>query len=276
MSLLLTGASGYLGSRISLNLERAGVAWEALQCRLETLSVGSLKHRVVIHCAGALRNRPDQLQPSNVDGTRALVRALPTGARVVFVSTRSVYPLNHHALTHEGDPVGPWDGYGSSKLAAEQILLASPHKVAVVRTAAIFGHPTRNSTFLDRAVDLAITDQPIDLATPSRLEDYLAVDWLADALVRAALDGSIDGKIVHAAGPPRSLDDIFRSLDCALRDAAARPIRIHLRELPVPATPVLGPGRLAELLTLPPPPTDHAVFTAMINARLKAKHEGRP
>jgi nucleoside-diphosphate-sugar epimerase len=269
MTLLLTGASGYVGSRVAIHLDAAGVQWEKLSCRLEKLNPGSLSHEIVIHCAGALRRRTDQLVSANVEGTAALAEAVPEGARIIFVSSRSVYPCNGHRLVHEGDSENPWDDYGASKLAAERILRASRHRVAIVRAGGVFGHPHRTGNFLDRAVDLALAGQSIDLATPSRQEDYVAVDWLAEVLVHAALEGTLDGETVHAAGHARNLDDILYAMDRALRAVAGRSATINRRDLPIPTTPVLAPGRILHMPEFPPQPADPDVFAGMIRARME-------
>lgn len=267
MRLLLTGHTGYLGSRVAHALESSGQPWSALPARMGELQPDSLDFDAVIHCAGALRNRPADQASANADGTRCLVAALRSPARVIFVSSRSVYPLAGHRLVGEAEPVAPFDDYGRSKLEAETILRASRHKVAILRSSGIFGHPTRTGIFLDKALDLALAGQPITVATPDRLEDYVAVDWLAHALVKAALTGLVDGQTFNLGGQPRSLADILSSLDAAMRQAGRAGCLLPTKELPLPGYPLLDSTRALAALGLPSYPPDLAVFATMIAAR---------
>jgi nucleoside-diphosphate-sugar epimerase len=255
MDVLLTGAGGYVGSRVGALLTAQGISWRGLEGRLEELPPRSLEAASVIHCAGALRrretDRPGALEAANVEGTRRLCAGLCRPTRIVFVSSRSVYGLNGHQLVDEETSPAPFDAYGRSKLAAERVLRDSPHQVAVVRAAGVFGHPERPGIFLDHALDRAIAGRAIPLAEPDRLEDYVPVNWLAEVLAAAAITGKADGQVLHAAGPARRV--------------ALEPV-----QLPVPETVLLGGGALQACLALRPVPEDEAVFAAMIAGRARA------
>lgn len=265
--LLLTGHTGYLGSRVAYALDAMGHSWTGLNGRLGDLQPRSIEFDAVIHCAGALRNRPAELSSANTEGTRKLIESLRSPARIIFVSSRSVYPLKGHRLVDESEEVAPFDDYGRSKLEAETLLRSSPHRVAILRSSGIFGHPTRTGIFLDKALDLALAGQPITLATPDRLEDYVPVDWLADALIKAALAGSADGQTLNLGGPPRSLASILGALDQAVRLSGRPGCSIQPKDLPVPDYPMLDSTQAISALGLPAYPDDRAVFAAMIHAR---------
>lgn len=267
MGLLLTGASGYIGSRVAAALDRDGIAWQPLRGRLEDLDPGTLAADVVIHCAGALRSRPAQLASANTLGTARLAAALRDPARIVFLSTRSVYPLNGHAVVDERVPPAPFDEYGRTKLAAEEALRRSRHQVVLLRVCGVFGHPERNGVFLDRAVDLALAGEAVPVASPDRLEDHVAVDWLADAVIRAAHTPDTRGRVLNVAGPARSLDGTLAALGRAVSAVTGRRMRSVPTPLPVPATPLLDAGRATDLLGLPPHPSDDDVFRVLVSAR---------
>lgn len=274
MDVLLTGSTGYLGSRVAARLDALGLPWRPLACRLEQLVPSSLVADSVIHCAGALRSRPDQLHAANAEGTQRLVAALAKPTRVVYVSSRSVYPHNGHRLADERSPVGPFDDYGRSKLEGEAALSASHHPFVILRASGIFGHPSRTGIFLDRALDLALAGQPVTLASPDRDEDYVDVDWLAALLVRAAVDGGLDGHTLNAGGPPRSLASTLSAMAEAVL-AAGRPApTIQSKELPLPATVLLDSSRLTALASPPPHPSDREIFSRMIPARLRESQAG--
>lgn len=266
--ILLTGATGYLGSRVAQLLQRRAMPWHPLTARLEHLTPRSLRAACVIHCAGALRNRPDQLDAANAHGTRTLLAALGDEARIVYVSSRAVYAQNAHRLADEGAVVGPFDEYGASKRAAEMAIRESGRPWVILRPPGIFGHPTRSGNFLDQALDRALMGQPVVLALPDRDEDYVCVDWLADVLIRAALSEAYDGMVLNAGGPPRSLAGTIESMGLALQ-AAQRPVpHLERTALPYPTTVLLDSRRIHEVMRPPTHPTDEAIFRRMIAGRL--------
>jgi nucleoside-diphosphate-sugar epimerase len=274
MNILLTGSTGYLGSRVAARLDALGLPWCPLACRLGQLEPVSLAVDSVIHCAGALRNRPDQLHPVNAEGTRQLVAALSRPTRIVYVSTRSVYPHNGHRLVDESVAAQPFDDYGRSKLEGEAAIVGSGHPYAIFRSSGIFGHPSRTGIFLDRALDLALAGQPVTLASPDRDEDYIDVDWLAAILVRAAVEGILDGHVLNAGGPPRPLGETLSAMAATVL-AAGRPApTIQYKELPLPSTVVLDSSRLTALVSSPRHPPDREIFARMIPSRLQGSMSG--
>lgn len=267
MDVLLTGAGGYIGSRVGRALDLAGVGWRPLEGRLEALEPGATRADLVLHCAGALRNRPDQQESANAIGTARLVASLRRPARVVFVSTRSVYPLEGHLPVDESTAPAPFDEYGRTKLAAEEALRSSTHEVAVLRVSGVFGHPERTGAFIDRAVDLALAGHPIPLAVPDRAEDHVAVDWLARAMVHAGTTEAAWGRVLNLGGPSRSLAGIVAALGRAVERATGRAIEVAPTPIPVPRTPLLDSGRAMSLLGLPPHPADEGTFSSMVAHR---------
>ena len=274
MEIVLTGSTGYLGSRVAARLDLLGLPWRTLSQRLGHLKPRSVSADCVIHCAGALRNRPDQLHAANAEGTRRLVASLSRSARIVYVSTRSVYPRNGQQLVDERAPVGPFDEYGRSKLEGEVAVVESGHPFAILRSSGIFGHPARSGIFLDRALDLALDGKPVTLASPDRDEDYVFVDWLAEMLVSAAVEGSLDGQVLNAGGPPRSLASTLSAMaEAVVRAGFAMPV-IESKQLPLPTTALVNSARLASLCCVSPHPSDGDVYDRMIAGRITQKPVG--
>src|SRR5437868_361921 len=148
MKILVTGATGKVGSRLAKRLAQRGDEVRALvrasapaaglrEAGIELaegdlLVVDSLVRAVrdvdaVIHCAAFFRGAtPEQAEAVNDLGTRHLARAARDASvkRFIFTSTGLVYGSNGGRLAREDDPCAPAAAYPSNKLAAERFLLA--------------------------------------------------------------------------------------------------------------------------------------------------------
>lgn len=164
MTILITGATGKVGSRLARRLVQRGdhiralvrnpaKAADLLDDRIELvagdlLDVNSLAAAVrgvdaVVHCAAFFRGAtPEQAHAVNDLGTRHLAeaaRAVSVG-RFVFTSTGLVYGSNGGRLAREDDACAPTHAYPVSKLAAERFLLALDGlDVRVLRLPFVYG-----------------------------------------------------------------------------------------------------------------------------------------
>jgi UDP-glucose 4-epimerase len=164
MKILITGATGKVGSRLAKRLAQRGEHVRALvrdperaaalqEARIELaagdlLDEGSLAVAVrgvdaVVHCAAFFRGAtPEQAHAVNDLGTQRLARAARAASvkRFVFTSTGLVYGPKEGGLASEDDPCAPMDGYPASKLAAERFLLALEGlDVRVLRLPFVYG-----------------------------------------------------------------------------------------------------------------------------------------
>ena len=161
MKILVTGATGKVGSRLAKRLALRGHHVRALVrdpsrardlgVELATgdlLDVGSLEGAVrgmdvVVHCAAFFRGAtPEQAHAVNDVGTRQLASVALAGGvnRFVFTSTGLVYGPNGGRLASEDDPCAPTVAYPVSKLAAERALLAVEGlDVCVLRLPFVYG-----------------------------------------------------------------------------------------------------------------------------------------
>lgn len=164
MKILVTGATGKVGSRLSHRLVERGHAVRALvrepsrasalaEAGIELVQgdlvdVTSLAPAVqnvdaVVHCAAFFRGAtPEQAQSVNEEGSRHLaVAARAAGVkRFVFISTALVYGPTGGRLAGEDDACAPVAAYPVSKLAAERFLLAlEGMDVRVLRLPFVYG-----------------------------------------------------------------------------------------------------------------------------------------
>ena len=148
MKILVTGATGKVGSRLAKRLAQRGdqvralVREESRAANLreagielavgDLLKVDSLAAAVrgvdgVVHCAAFFRGAtPEQAHAVNDLGTQNLATAARGASvkRFVFTSTGLVYGPTGGRLAQEDDPCAPAAAYPVSKLAAERFLLA--------------------------------------------------------------------------------------------------------------------------------------------------------
>jgi UDP-glucose 4-epimerase len=164
MKLLITGATGKVGSRLAKRLAQRGDQVRALVrdpmraiglreagselVEGDLLEVDSLAAAVrgvdaVVHCAAFFRGAtPEQAQAVNDLGTRQLASIARDAAvnRFIFTSTGLVYGSNGGRLAREDDPCAPSAAYPVSKLAAERFLLALEGlDVRVLRLPFVYG-----------------------------------------------------------------------------------------------------------------------------------------
>ena len=169
MTILVTGARGFVGRYLVEHLETQGAAvtgWgrehvDLLDRRAVSRGIAELRPTVVYHCAGAAHvgqsfsNIADTLA-ANVLGTHHLLDALRTAgisARVLITGSSLVYRQSNLAMS-EDDPTGPATPYAVSKLAQEmlgrraiiedrqQVLLTRPFNHTGPRQDATFAAPT--------------------------------------------------------------------------------------------------------------------------------------
>jgi nucleoside-diphosphate-sugar epimerase len=164
MKILVTGATGKVGSRLSQRLAKRGDQVRALvrdparaadlRAAGIELAVGDLLDpaslaaatpgvQAVVHCAAFFRGAtPEEAHAVNDRGTRLLAQAARDASvqRFIFTSTGLVYGSNGGRLAREDDPCAPTAAYPASKLAAERFLLGLDGlDVRVLRLPFVYG-----------------------------------------------------------------------------------------------------------------------------------------
>jgi UDP-glucose 4-epimerase len=164
MKILVTGATGKVGSRLAKRLARRGDHVRALVrdsaraadlrdagielavgdlLEVASLAAGARGVDAVIHCAAFFRGAtPEQAHAVNDLGTQHIAQAARAAAvnRFIFTSTGLVYGSNGGRLAQEDDPCSPTAAYPVSKLAAERFLLALEGlDVRVLRLPFVYG-----------------------------------------------------------------------------------------------------------------------------------------
>ncbi|MEO6807660.1 MAG: SDR family oxidoreductase [Isosphaeraceae bacterium] len=292
MRVLLTGASGQLGSYLVDRLRTTGhdlIAWsgttlgeragvvlkpvnladpEAIDLALEDANPELILHAAALSSPDAVRLDPDGGQAVNVRATEHLADwCRRHNRRLVYTSTDLVFDGNR-PWNQEDDPAEPILAYGRTKLQGEPAVLATPFGL-VARLSLLFGpSQTGQPSYFDHTIDGLRRGQ-----TQTLLEDEFRTPLhyanAADLLVRLA-ESSATG-LVHVGGPERvSRFDLIRRVAARLGFdpglvLANRRADLNLPEVR-PADVSLDTQRLARLLPDAPRLTiDNAILLIYIN-----------
>lgn len=229
MKILVTGAAGFLGRRITsiasamgnkvIGLDLTGDHC-ILKCDLskekevsEVLSDTSFD--AVIHLAGTRGNYLDMIRV-NVQGTANLLNALHENpACVVLASSCAVYgiPRDPDGCIHEDDPAVPITDYGKTMLekekVAEKICSLRDIPFGSARIFNLFGAEQSpdmmTSAVAQKLVRISLgkAQPPLQTGPLHTLRDLIDVDDVAEAMIQMALQ-KISGNFNLGTGIPRS------------------------------------------------------------------------
>lgn len=199
---LITGASGTLGSAFARSCAARGLAYRALTRHdLDVTDRGAVERAIrasgawaVINAAGYVRvddaeYDADACHRLNATAAETLARACEgAGIPLVAFSSDLVFDGEKGEAYVESDRVLPLGVYGWSKAQCETRVLAAHPGALVVRTAAFFG-PWDEWNFITRTLASLALGVPVDAA-----DDLVVSPTYVPDLVHAALDLLIDGE----------------------------------------------------------------------------------
>jgi nucleoside-diphosphate-sugar epimerase len=241
-SVLVTGASGFIGKAVVAALARDGHHVRAavrqphasFPAGVEVVQHPDLKEAFdwrpllggidqVVHLAGIAHSRgvaPGVHDSVNREATaRLAIAAAQAGVRqFVFVSSIRAQsgPSADHALS-ERDPPGPTDGYGASKLAAETAVLHSGVPFTILRPVVLYGPGVKGYfALLARA---AASPLPLPVKDFGNRRSLLGIDNFISALMFVLSTPATIGETYVVADPgiPPRLSDVITAMRKARR-----------------------------------------------------------
>jgi len=230
MRVLITGGTGFIGSRLALKCLERGDTVTVLG--LEN-NAGEVQNRHLVESQGGKiilasvtdRNRmfesvrevdvvyhlavtqhetnvPDQrFRDVNVTGTKNILEASVNAGveRFVHVSSIGVYGATQEGIITENSPLRPDDIYGATKLAGERLALSFSEKLplVVVRISETYGPGDRRLLKLFKAIKKKI----FFMIGPGRnLHQPIYIDDVTDALMLCATSEKALGQILLLPG----------------------------------------------------------------------------
>ena len=234
MSVLVTGASGFIGGHL---LEALKSAAQSVSLRDPGWPKTIARHRpsAIIHLAGYAHGRgsEERIQKVNVCGTKALAEeAVRCGVkRFIFLSTIKV----NGEATHYGCPFtpsdlpAPQDPYGISKHEAEvglrEIARTTGMQVVIIRPTLVYGKGARGN--FKSLIKLVARGLPLPLGSIHNLRSFVGIDNLVDFIVTCLEHpAAANETFMVSDGEDLSTPDLTRRMAHAMN----RPARL----LPVP------------------------------------------
>jgi nucleoside-diphosphate-sugar epimerase len=260
-TVLITGASGFIGSHLSKALLEQGFQVRVLVRPKSGKSspssdpnlirvAGDLKSKdvarasegcsVVYHLAGATRaNSEAEFMWGNAEGTRAAaVGARDAGAKLVYISSLAAAgPGTIERPRKESDPPEPITPYGRSKLEGEyRVLETSNLEWCILRPPGVYGPNDKDFLFAHQAAKFGFF--PV-LGDPNRAYTLVQVHDLIEATIACGENMNSSGKTYFAGSPtPVSWDGILEVL--------ARVYKKPYRPLPLPNVALEMAAQLGE------------------------------
>jgi len=254
MTILVTGASGFLGRHLVDRLLRREYAVRTLSrshagglpphvehiqgdIKDQTLLEGAMAGvETVYHAAATVpgAGSDTQMWDTNVIGTRSVAQAcLRTGVRrLVLVSSIAVYKAPLPDLVSESASVGGVTIYGRSKAMAETVATDTCRgrlELVIARPCQIFG--TMDRTGYTKKLLRLVKSPLLPIAgRRGRSFSLIHVSDVADGLCAAGERKNIDGVIVNLASKKRTSSIELASIYCKLVGKKARGTKVPIPE----------------------------------------------
>jgi len=232
MKILVTGANGFIGGRLSCRLMVAGhqvfglsqqkpgdiTGFKDFYC-LDISKSFSLPHPfdLVIHLAAYnitnIGTKDQDIYTAvNVEGAKNLLKAVST-TRVIYLSTAKIYKNQGLPLTEES-PLMPQGAYEQSKLKAEAVcqMLLPKEELIILRSANVIGPGQAMKAVVPVFFQKARANQALDITNAAQMMQFVYVEDLIDAIEAVMAQEEIYGIFNIAYNEPVNVEQLARQI----------------------------------------------------------------
>jgi nucleoside-diphosphate-sugar epimerase len=226
--MVVTGASGFLGSHVCRDLEARGLEFIAIGNRerpsfkvamtFEQFARTPLSQEgSCIHCAGTNR----------MSGSRTEAKELQVGlqladvvlkknfTRVVLVSSAAVYGDTNSAARSENEVIDPRSSYAKLKAQLEEPFRKSGAIIARISNLYGPGMSTAN-VISEMATQLLSTQNAVEVKNSNSVRDYIFVEDAAAALTQLALHEAAAGIYNIGSAKGYTVSEVYTCLQVVL------------------------------------------------------------
>ncbi len=219
MRILVTGASGMLGSSLAMELSNSHEVFGTgnsqvslpIEYKIFDLSNESYKEllewsnpELIIHCAALTNgnycdNNPLDAFSINGFSSRKLINASKDNVKIIYISTDAIFPNSLH-LAKEVDYPSPQSIYGKSKELGEFFLTNSKREYIIIRTTIVgLNYYTNNTGFVEWILNSVRSKEYISLFDDVKFTPISIWDLIREIkfLINKKL---FESKILHIAG----------------------------------------------------------------------------
>lgn len=220
---LVTGASGFIGSALVAALAEKGIAVRGTYrstlprpCGVEAVEVGDIGAKTdwrdeladvdaVVHLAGPAHARHAEpvLNAAIVDATSVLAaQAAAAGvSRFIYMSSiKAVADRTTAPISEDAEPA-PADAYGRAKLKAERAVLAHASlRPVLLRPPLVYGAKAKAN--FRRLIEIADTSWPLPLGGLGNARSLISLDTLVACVQAVLANGAGPAGVFHLADRP--------------------------------------------------------------------------
>ena len=194
MKIVITGRKGFIGKHLVTLLKRQGHIITEIEIDLDIIHHQVLDADAVVHLASKTEladflGNPAEAYNINVGGVNNVLDfCRKNNAKLIFTSTCGVYsPLPRSVK--EIDRVVPVNSYSTSKYIGELLCARYQYdfdvSVTILRLFNVYGLHQRESFVISYIFDCICNNRPLNLKTPEALRDFVYIDDVCMAILKA-------------------------------------------------------------------------------------------
>ena len=210
LRIAITGAHGFIGSRLVARLSSMGISPILLTGDVRQKNTFNAAFDLLFHLAGAVpadfKRSKDIARASNIEGAyNAVAACLRHNARLVFISTSGVYHLPSDIPLRESAPLKPVSEYAETKLLGEQMCREAAceikNGITVLRLFNPYGLGQSTDLLIGYVINTIRAKKRVEIQTPDAERDFVHISDVVEALLLSA--HSIPGIQIYNIGSGR-------------------------------------------------------------------------